>query len=80
MNYRKKLPEELTYEETAVWCCTQTDCKGWMRDDFAFEDEPACRLCGHSMTRGTRLLPLLQNGLIDSKLKKGISTATDRTE
>jgi hypothetical protein len=73
MNYHKKPLEELPQESTEIWACTNEDCKGWMRDNFAFEHNPTCRLCSSPMVKETRMLPLLVNSNGDLKsLKKGV--------
>ncbi|UUZ81011.1 cold-shock protein [Paenibacillus sp. P26] len=73
MNYRKKPLEEVPYENTPIWSCTKEDCKGWMRDNFAFEHEPTCPLCSSPMVRETKMLPQLINMKTDSKsLKYGV--------
>ncbi|MGZ4032448.1 MAG: cold-shock protein [Tumebacillaceae bacterium] len=61
MYYRARSEEEIPMENTAIWSCTQGDCKGWMRDNFAFEYEPTCRLCHSPMESSMRMLPLLEN-------------------
>jgi len=43
--------------ETPVWKCSDADCVGWMRVEFALEQEPNCPLCGSSMSETTRMLP-----------------------
>lgn len=74
MNYRKKPVEEIPEEVTAVWVCTSDSCKGWMRDNFAFDQAPSCCICQSPMVRETRMLPQLVNPNGDvKKLKKGIS-------
>ncbi|MBN3524582.1 cold-shock protein [Paenibacillus apiarius] len=73
MNYRKKPLEEIPEENTAIWSCTKEGCKGWMRDNFAFENEPTCRLCNSPMVRDMKMLPLLVNPNGDLKsIKKGV--------
>ncbi|RUS42853.1 cold-shock protein [Cohnella sp. AR92] len=72
MYSRKKTFEELPQEETAIWQCTNGDCKGWMRDNFAFESEPLCVLCHSPMTSGTRMLPQLANVNHSKSLKMGV--------
>jgi hypothetical protein len=73
MNYRKKSLEELPEESTSIWSCTKEGCKGWMRDNFAFEYVPTCRLCLSPMARDMKMLPLLLNSNGDLKLiKKGV--------
>ncbi|GIP34170.1 cold-shock protein [Paenibacillus sp. J2TS4] len=73
MSYRRKPLEEIPEENTRIWSCTQPGCKGWMRDDFAFDCSPKCRLCDSPMVSGTRMLPQLVNSNGDLKaIKKGI--------
>ncbi|CAG7642873.1 cold-shock protein [Paenibacillus allorhizosphaerae] len=72
MNFRKKSAEELPQEDTAIWYCQTEGCKGWMRDNFAFENAPVCWQCHAPMVRGMKMLPLLVNTNSDQKsLKKG---------
>ncbi|MFD0871037.1 cold-shock protein [Paenibacillus residui] len=74
MSYRRRLSEDIPEEDTRIWSCTQQGCKGWMRDNFAFDSSPRCRLCNAPMDIGTRRLPQLINTNGDLKaLKKGIS-------
>ncbi|WP_106769164.1 cold-shock protein [Paenibacillus faecalis] len=61
MYSRKNAAESIPEEMTEVWSCTNKDCKGWIRDDFAFEIEPDCMLCQSPMVKETRMLPLLVN-------------------
>ncbi|UVI30773.1 cold-shock protein [Paenibacillus spongiae] len=61
MYSRKKPLEEIPEEVTAIWSCTNDGCNGWMRDNFAFESEPACPLCSSSMVSSTKTLPSLVN-------------------
>ncbi|KEO82331.1 cold-shock protein [Tumebacillus flagellatus] len=71
--YNRAKQTEVPEGITTIWSCTQEGCKGWMRDNFAFEETPTCRLCSHPMERGTKMLPLLQNSNGDLKaIKKGI--------
>lgn len=72
MYYRAK-QEEVPEDLTAIWACTNEGCKGWMRDNFAFEHAPTCRLCKHEMTSTTKMLPLLSNSNGNLKaIKKGV--------
>ncbi|WP_438432906.1 cold-shock protein [Gorillibacterium sp. sgz500922] len=59
--FSKKIPEALPEEDTAVWSCVSGNCKGWMRTNFVFADEPVCPLCGSGMQQETRMLPVLMN-------------------
>lgn len=73
MNYRKKPLEQIPEEDTAIWACTMEGCKGWMRDNFSFEETPICPLCQSVMVQDTRMLPLLANWATDKKSgKKGV--------
>lgn len=74
MNYRKRPVEEIPEVNTAIWACTNDACNGWMRDNFAFDKVPSCRLCNAPMDRSMKMLPQLLNPSGDPKsLKKGIS-------
>lgn len=74
MYSRKNAMESIPEEMTEVWACTQTDCKGWIRDDFAFEAEPVCQLCKSPMKKESRLLPQIVNTNKKQKsLSKGIT-------
>ncbi|MDQ1911098.1 cold-shock protein [Paenibacillus sp. GD4] len=59
--YRKKPIEEVAQENTSIWSCTKDSCKGWMRNNFAFEAEPVCRICSSPMVQDMRMLPMLTN-------------------
>ncbi|NMO96382.1 cold-shock protein [Paenibacillus lemnae] len=73
MYSRKNAMEAVPEEMTEVWACAKDDCKGWIRDDFAFETEPVCQLCKSPMVKETRMLPLLVNTNKKQKsLGKGI--------
>jgi len=73
MYYRSKSVEEVPLENISIWSCTKDNCKGWMRDNFAFERAPVCRLCESPMESGTKMLPLLVNPNGDLKaIKKGM--------
>jgi len=73
LNFRKKYAEELPKEDTPIWSCTKEGCKGWMRDNFAFESKPVCCLCLSPMVSEMRMLPLLVNSNDDLKaMKKGV--------
>lgn len=72
MYSRKKSLEEIAEEMTDIWSCTNEECNGWMRDNFAFETVPTCRQCHSPMTKSTKMLPLLVNTNKDQKsMKKG---------
>ncbi|MED4602327.1 cold-shock protein [Paenibacillus validus] len=73
MYFRKKLLEDIPTENTMIWSCENEDCKGWIRDNFAFECQPICRQCLAPMVSSMKILPLLLNSNIDFKsLKKGV--------
>ena len=75
--YKKAKQIEVPEDLTSIWSCTHEGCKGWMRDNFAFEQKPTCRLCSYPMESSTKILPLLQNPNGDLKaIKKG--TPIDR--
>ncbi|PYI54462.1 cold-inducible protein YdjO-related protein [Paenibacillus flagellatus] len=59
MNKRRRFTEELPLEETEIWSCTNDGCNGWMRDDFAFDHTPTCRLCLSPMTRTMKMVPAI---------------------
>ncbi|MHB1682986.1 MAG: cold-shock protein [Bacilli bacterium] len=73
MYFRKQSLEEPVEENTLIWFCTKEGCKGWMRDNFAFEHQPTCRHCKSPMSSTMKMLPLLVNSNGDLKaLKKGV--------
>ncbi|MDF2671632.1 MAG: hypothetical protein K0R67_3938 [Paenibacillus sp.] len=73
MYSRRKPLEDLVVEMTAIWSCETEGCKGWIRDNFAFEVVPTCHVCLAPMVRSMKVLPLLVNTRTDQKtLKKGI--------
>lgn len=61
LNSRNKHSEELPKENTLIWSCTNDGCKGWMRENFAFENKPVCFLCKSPMVSDMKMLPLLVN-------------------
>jgi hypothetical protein len=61
MYSRKKPVEELPSELTAVWICSDENCKGWMRDNFAFSLSPVCPLCQTKMVKGEKMLNAIAN-------------------
>lgn len=61
MVYRHKSQEELPEQDTVIWKCTSEGCKGWMRDEFAFEHTPTCSLCSSPMMKTNKMLPQLIN-------------------
>jgi hypothetical protein len=57
--FRKKEPDEIRTVETEVWQCTNSACLGWMRMEFALEEEPVCPLCQNKMAQGLKTVPAL---------------------
>ncbi|TVY11131.1 cold-shock protein [Paenibacillus cremeus] len=73
MYYRKKSMEDLPQEQTKIWSCSKEACKGWMRDNFAFEYTPTCPICHSTMESTLRVLPIIDNSNGNLKLlKKGV--------
>jgi hypothetical protein len=73
MYFRKRSMEEFPQEQTKIWSCSQEDCKGWMRDNFAFEYAPTCHICQSSMVSSLQMLPIVGNSNVGLKLlKKGV--------
>lgn len=73
MYFRKKSLEDIPEENTRIWSCKKEGCKGWMRDNFAFDYVPTCRQCHSPMVSSLKMLPLLVNSNGDLKLlKKGV--------
>ncbi|UUZ86192.1 cold-shock protein [Paenibacillus sp. P26] len=73
MYFRKPSLEDLPHESTKIWSCSKEGCKGWMRDNFAFESKPDCPICHSPMESSLKLLPILGNSNTDMKmLKKGV--------
>ncbi|TFE25546.1 cold-shock protein [Cohnella luojiensis] len=58
---RKKLLEDLPEELTAIWSCSDKNCKGWMRDNFAFSKAPVCFQCHSAMFKNERMLAAVVN-------------------
>ncbi|WP_239616352.1 cold-shock protein [Cohnella mopanensis] len=62
MYYSRKKPlEDIPNELTAIWACSDENCKGWMRDNFAFAIAPVCSLCQSPMVRSERMLAAIVN-------------------
>ncbi|MBD0380492.1 cold-shock protein [Paenibacillus sedimenti] len=79
-NFRNKFLEDLPKEDTQVWSCTKEGCKGWMRDNFAFERKPFCCLCASPMVSDMKMLPLLINSNDNLKaIKKGVPITQTNT-
>jgi hypothetical protein len=73
MYFRRKSLEDLPEENTMIWTCEKEDCKGWIRDNFAFAYVPTCHQCFSPMVSSVKMLPLLANSNKDMKsLNKGI--------
>jgi hypothetical protein len=69
--FYKRIPfADLPKEDTSIWTCTKDGCNVWMRDNFAFEHAPTCRMCLSPMVRSMKVLPLLVNTNIDLKSRK----------
>lgn len=73
MYSRRNAVESIPEEMTEVWSCITEDCKGWIRDDFAFDVEPVCPLCQSTMVKETRMLPQLVN---NNKKQKTLGKGT----
>jgi hypothetical protein len=72
--YNKRIPiEDLAHENTKIWTCEKEDCKGWIRDNFAFEYVPTCHQCHSPMISSIKMMPLINNTNKNMKsLNKGI--------
>lgn len=60
-NSRKKPLEDVVTELTVIWACSNENCMGWMRDNFAFSTTPVCPQCNSAMVKGEKLLPVVEN-------------------
>lgn len=61
MTFFSKRPiEPIPEVETKVWSCTSSECTGWMRESYSFEEQPACPLCQSEMAEEMRILPVIQ--------------------
>lgn len=58
--FSKRQIEPIPEVETKVWSCTSTECSGWMRASYTFEETPLCPLCKSEMTEELRILPEIQ--------------------
>ncbi|MEO3945275.1 cold-shock protein [Gorillibacterium sp. CAU 1737] len=67
---RKRQPDDLPQEVTAIWSCTNEECNGWMRDNFAFSAQPRCVQCNSLMEKGERKLSILENTSPNHSKKK----------
>ncbi|EFM09482.1 conserved hypothetical protein [Paenibacillus curdlanolyticus YK9] len=62
MYYSRKRPvEDVPNELTVIWSCTDENCKGWMRDNFAFSVAPVCSLCQSEMVKSEKMLVAVVN-------------------
>ena len=57
MTFSRKPDEPIQEVETEVWACQNSDCIGWMRDAYSFEEKPTCPLCHSEMKKEIRMLP-----------------------
>ncbi|GAB6991173.1 cold-shock protein [Paenibacillus pini] len=71
MYFGKKVIEEIPEAETVIWSCENEGCNGWMRDNFAFEQEPICTQCQSTMVSSVKTLPLVINDHQTKMLRKG---------
>lgn len=60
-NSRRKPAEEIPFELTVIWSCSSENCKGWMRDNFAFSNVPVCPQCQSIMVKSEKMLPPVMN-------------------
>ncbi|WP_127533926.1 cold-shock protein [Paenibacillus kobensis] len=58
---RKRSLEDIPEALTAIWSCTEENCRGWMRDNFVFSVVPVCSLCQSEMIRGEKMLAVVVN-------------------
>lgn len=58
MYFGKKNSEEPApiIEDTVVYACESESCNGWMRKEFAVENQP-CPMCGGNLVEEVRELP-----------------------
>ncbi|TCZ76347.1 cold-shock protein [Paenibacillus albiflavus] len=61
MYFSKKNMEPIQEETTSVWICSEDTCSCWMRENFSFEESPACPICSSVMVKNTKMLPSLLN-------------------
>ncbi|MGP4041416.1 cold-shock protein [Gracilibacillus sp. D59] len=57
MAYFNNQKEPVQKVETNVWSCVSDDCQGWMRENYSFEEEPACPICKSEMKKEVRVIP-----------------------
>ncbi|WP_083938144.1 cold-shock protein [Paenibacillus daejeonensis] len=60
MYYSKKSAEPTPEEQTSIWSCLSDGCECWMRDNFSFDSNPNCPICGSEMLADSRMLPVLK--------------------
>lgn len=60
-NSRKKPLEDAPTELTVIWSCSNENCKGWMRDNFAFLEAPICPQCHSKMIKDEKMLVVVEN-------------------
>jgi hypothetical protein len=58
--FAKRHVEPIPEIETNVWSCSSSDCAGWMRTSYSFNENPACPLCQSEMAEEVRVLPVIQ--------------------
>lgn len=58
--FSRRVVEEAPTFETEVWACVSVDCRGWMRKDFSFVQQPKCPLCATDMDTEMRMLPQVE--------------------
>jgi hypothetical protein len=59
--YKRNNMEEVEPEETKVWECTSDTCKGWIRANFTYDQQPECPLCKSEMKASTKMLQAINN-------------------
>ncbi|RKN75800.1 cold-shock protein [Paenibacillus ginsengarvi] len=60
-NSRKRPSEDLPTERTVIWSCSDENCNGWMRENFAFSNVPVCPKCQSKMVKSERMLAVVVN-------------------
>ncbi|WP_438444587.1 cold-shock protein [Gorillibacterium sp. sgz5001074] len=58
---RKRPLENVPEEITDIWSCSNENCNGWMRDNFAFRITPTCPQCHAIMSKSQRMLSIVEN-------------------
>ena len=68
--FHRKVIEEVVPEETVIWSCTADDCIAWVRDNFKEKeaDIPNCPMCNHEMEQATKMLPAIENPLLNEEI------------